>query len=432
MIPRYTRPAMAAVWSDRTRYETWLAVELAACEAMESDGTVPAGTAATVRSTVQLDEHRILEIEERTKHDVIAFLTHVEEQAGEPARHLHRGMTSSDVLDTALALQLDRASQLIDDGLVELRAAAGEQAARWKLLPMIGRTHGIHAEPITLGLVCAGWFAELGRARVRFRAAWDELKVGKLAGAVGTYAHLAPELEARALGTLGLRPETVPTQIVQRDRHAAYLNALALVAAAVERLALTVRHWQRTEVGEAAEPFGKGQRGSSAMPHKRNPILAENLCGLARLVRSYAGAGLDNVALWHERDISHSSVERVILPDATTAADFLLRRAAGLVRGLVVHETAIRGNLERTKGLVYSEGLLLALVEAGLPRQEAYGHVQRAALRVWDEGLSFAEAVRAEPEITGRLDAAAIDKLFDPAHALRWAATIVERALAQE
>jgi adenylosuccinate lyase len=432
MIPRYTRPAMSAVWSDSMRYETWLEVELAACEAMEEAGTVPAGTAAAVRAKVRLDEHRILELEEQTKHDVIAFLTHVEEQAGAPARLLHRGMTSSDVLDTALALQLDRAARLIDDGLVELRAAAREQAERWRALPMIGRTHGIHAEPITLGLVFAGWYAELGRARRRFLAAREETKVGKLAGAVGTYAHLSPTLEAAALGKLGLRPETVPTQIVQRDRHAALLSALALVAAAVERLALTVRHWQRTEVRELEEPFGKGQRGSSAMPHKRNPILSENLCGLARLVRAYAGTGLENVALWHERDISHSSVERVSLADATTLVDFMLRRAAGLVRGLVVHEDRIRANLESTRGLVYSEGLLLALVDAGTPRQEAYGFVQRAAMRVWDEGLSFADAVRASSEIAKRLAPAALDELFDPAHVLRHAETILERALKEE
>ncbi|MBI5500455.1 MAG: adenylosuccinate lyase [Deltaproteobacteria bacterium] len=431
MIPRYSRPAMTAVWSDRMRYETWLEVELAACEAMEDAGTVPRGTAEAVRAKARLDEKRILEIEEQTRHDVIAFLTHVEELAGEPARHLHRGMTSSDVLDTALALQLDRASRLIDEGLVELRGAAREQALRHKVLPMIGRTHGIHAEPITLGLVFAGWYAELGRARARFRAAWDEIKTGKLAGAVGTYAHLSPELEAAALGKLGLRPETVPTQIVQRDRHAAYLGALALVAAAVERIALAVRHWQRTEVREVEEPFGKGQRGSSAMPHKRNPILSENLCGLSRLVRAYAGAGLENVALWHERDISHSSVERVALADAATLVDFMLRRAAGLVRGLVVHEDRIRANLESTRGLVYSEGLLLALVDAGTPRQEAYGYVQRAAMRVWDEGLAFADAARASAEIARRLPAKTIDELFDPAHVLRHAAAIVERALGE-
>jgi adenylosuccinate lyase len=432
MIPRYTRPAMAAVWSDRMRFETWLEVELAACEAMEEAGDVPAGTAAEVRAKVRLDEKRILEIEEQTRHDVIAFLTHVEEQAGEPARLLHRGMTSSDVLDTALALQLDRGSRLIAEGLDELRGAAKEQAERWRALPMIGRTHGIHAEPITLGLVFAGWYAELGRARRRFVAAWDEVKTGKLAGAVGTYAHLSPELEAKALGKLGLRPETVPTQIVQRDRHAAYLGALALIAAAIERLALTVRHWQRTEVREVEEPFGKGQRGSSAMPHKRNPILSENLCGLSRLVRAYAATGLENVALWHERDISHSSVERVSLADACSLVDFMLRRAAGLVRGLVVHEERIKANLESTRGLVYSEGLLLALVDAGTPRQEAYGYVQQAAMRVWDEGLVFADAARASPEIGKRLPAKVLDELFDPVHVLRHADAIIARALKEE
>jgi adenylosuccinate lyase len=396
---------------------------------MEEDGTVPRGTAAAVRGKATLDERRILEIEERTRHDVIAFLTHVEEVVGEPARHLHRGMTSSDVLDAALALQVLRAARLIDDGIVDLRGAAREQAERWRALPMIGRTHGIHAEPLTLGLVFAGWCAELGRARRRFLAAAEEMRTGKLAGAVGTYAHLSPELEAKALGKLGLRAETVPTQVVARDRHAAFLSALALVAAAVERIALTVRHWQRTEVREIEEPFGKGQRGSSAMPHKRNPILSENLCGLARLVRASAGAALEDVALWHERDISHSSVERIALPDATTLVDFMLRRAASLVRGLVVHEERIRANLESTRGLIFSEGLLLALVAAGLARQEAYGMVQRAAMRVWDEGIDFAAAVRADPELAKRLDAGAIDRILDLRHALRHADAIIDRAL---
>ncbi len=430
MIPRYTRPEMAAVWSDRARFETWLDVELAACEAMEEAGTVPPGTAAAVRSKVRLDPGRILEIEETVKHDVIAFLTQIEESAGEPARHLHRGMTSSDVLDTALALQIARAARLIDGGFAALLDAVRGQAERHRSTPMVGRTHGVHAEPITLGLVFAGWHAEAVRARRRVLDAADEMAVGKIAGAVGTYAHLSPEIEARALARLGLRPETVPTQIVQRDRHAAFLSALALAATAVERIALTVRHWQRTEVREVEEPFGRGQRGSSAMPHKRNPILAENLCGLARLVRAYAGSALENVALWHERDISHSSVERVAIPDATMLLDFMLHRCAIMVAGLVVHDDRLRANLEATRGLVFSESLLLALVDSGLARQQAYGLAQRAAMRVWDQGMSFKEAVLAEPDIVARLGADGIDRIFDLGHALRHAGGVVDRALA--
>jgi adenylosuccinate lyase len=422
---------MTAIWSDESRYRIWLDIELAACEAMERAGTVPAGTAAAVRSAVKLDPTRILAIEETVKHDVIAFLTHVEEQAGERARLLHRGMTSSDVLDAALALQTDRAARLLERGIDALRAAVRARADRHRGLATVGRTHGIHAEPISLALVFAGWYAELGRARTRFLAAADEMRVGKIAGAVGTYAHLDPDIEAQALAALGLRPETVPTQIVARDRHAAFLGALALVAAAIERIALTIRHWQRTEVREVEEPFGRGQRGSSAMPHKRNPILSENLCGLARLVRAHAGAALENVALWHERDISHSSVERVSFPDATTVLDFMLHRAARLVERLVVHEDRIRANLESTRGLVHSESLLLALVETGLPRQEAYARVQRAAMRVWDEGLDFVAAAGADPDITGRLDPDALARVFDPAHALRHEAAILRRALAE-
>ena len=333
MIDRYTRPVLATIWSDGRRYETWLKVELAACEAMEAAGLVPAGTAAEVRSKAsgKLDAKRILEHEERTRHDVIAFLTHVEELAGASARWLHLGMTSSDVLDAAFAILMREAADEILAGVAELRAALARKADEHRETVMIGRSHGIHAEPIVAGLVFAGFFAEVGRARRAFMAARDEVSVGKIAGAVGTYANLSPDIETRALTSLGLRPEVVPTQIVARDRHAGYFQALARLGTAVERLALTVRHWQRTEVGEASEAFGKGQKGSSAMPHKKNPILSENLCGLARLLRSYGDAAVENVALWHERDISHSSVERVIGPDATGIADFMVCRAAGLV-----------------------------------------------------------------------------------------------------
>jgi adenylosuccinate lyase len=447
MIPRYTRPPLAALWSDAHRYDIWLRVELAACGAMEAAGVVPRGTVEAVRVGAEgkLDPARILEHEERSKHDVIAFLTHVEELVGEPARWLHLGMTSSDVLDASLAIQLVEAAHEILAGLDLLRAACRARATEHRLTPMIGRSHGIHAEPITAGLVFAGFYAELGRARLALERACEEIAVGKIAGAVGTYANLDPALETQALAVLGLRPETVPTQIVARDRHAAYFQALARVGASVERIALTVRHWQRTEVGEAQEAFGKGQKGSSAMPHKKNPILAENLCGLARLLRSYQQAALENVALWHERDISHSSVERVIGPDATGLCDFVVRRAAALVSGLVINADRMRRNLDLTGGLFFSEAILLALVRRGLPRQAAYEMVQKNALRAAaglglsagpaygppPEAETFRSLLGADPDIRARLSAEDIDRAFDLAHHLRHAGEIIDRALAQ-
>jgi adenylosuccinate lyase len=431
MIARYTRPELARLWSDEHRYDTWLRVELAACQAMEAAGTVPAGTASAVRAKAagKLDPARIAAHEERTRHDVIAFLTHVEELAGEPARWLHLGMTSSDVLDASLALQLGEAADQILEGVDLLRAACRRRAEEHRATPLMGRSHGIHAEPITAGLVFAGFYAELGRARRALEAARREIAVGKIAGAVGTYANLDPAVEARALAALGLRPEVVPTQIVARDRHAGYFQALARLGAAVERLALTVRHWQRTEVGEATEAFGKGQKGSSAMPHKKNPILSENLCGLARLLRSYELAALEDVALWHERDISHSSVERVIGPDATGIADFMVRRAAGLVDGLVVNAARMRQNLELTGGLCFSEAVLLSLVRKGMGRQAAYELVQKSALQAGAGRGSFRALLAADPEIAARLDAGELARAFDLEHHLRHAATIIDRAL---
>jgi len=431
MLSRYTRPELAELWSDRHRYETWLKVELSACTEMEAAGTVPAGTAAAVRAKAEgkLDPARILEHEERTRHDVIAFLTHVEELAGEPARWLHLGMTSSDVLDASLAIQLGEAADEILTGLDLLRDACRRRAIEHRATPMIGRSHGIHAEPVTAGLVFAGFYAELGRARIALTNAREEIAVGKIAGAVGTYANLDPSVETRALAALGLRPETVPTQIVARDRHAAYFQALARLGTAVERIAMTVRHWQRTEVGEATEAFGKGQKGSSAMPHKKNPILSENLCGLARLLRSYQQAALENVALWHERDISHSSVERVIGPDATGLADFLVRRAAGLVDGLVVNAARMRKNLDLTGGLFFSEAVLLGLVRKGLARQAAYELVQRNAMRAAAGEGSFRALLAADADIGARLSAAEIDQAFDLEHHLRHAGAIIDRAL---
>jgi adenylosuccinate lyase len=434
MIDRYSRPDLAALWSDAARFALWLDVELAVCEAMEARGTVPGGTAAAVRARVagHLDPVRILAIEATTRHDVIAFLTHVEELAGEPARWLHLGMTSSDVLDTSLGLATCRALDQILVGVDRLRAALAARAREHAKTPMIGRSHGIHAEPITCGLTFARWYAEVGRARARVARARDTIAVGKIAGAVGVYGNIDPAVEAAALGALGLRAETVATQIVARDRHAEVLGALALLGTAIEQIALGVRHWQRTEVGEAEEGFGRGQKGSSAMPHKKNPILSENLTGLARLLRAYAGAGLEDVALWHERDISHSSVERVAMPDATILADFMLHRATGLVTGLVVHADRMRANLERTGGLFFSEAVLLALVATGLPRQRAYEMVQRQALAAFGGAGRFRDLLGADPDVSSRLTAAELDACFDLDHHLRHAALILDRALADQ
>jgi adenylosuccinate lyase len=441
VIARYSRPDFAKLWSDDARFSHWLAIELAVCEEMETTGTVPVGTAAKVRAAAQgkLNAARILEIEATTRHDVIAFLTHVEELAGEPARWLHLGMTSSDVLDTATALQTVQALVAIRVGIGELLAALAERAREHAATPMIGRSHGIHAEPVTAGLTFARWYAELKRADARLALAQHSIAVGKVAGAVGVYGNLDPSIEAAALGKLGLRAETVATQIVARDRHADVLNALAMFGTAIEQLALGVRHWQRTEVGEAEEGFGVGQKGSSAMPHKKNPILSENLTGLARLLRGYAGAGLEDVALWHERDISHSSVERVALPDATILADFMVARATGLVRGLVVHAARMKSNLDRTGGLYFSEAVLLALVRTGLPRQGAYVMVQRAAMGAINEAATAGETgarpgrfrtlLGEDPEVASRLDARALDACFDLDHHLRHAAAIMDRAL---
>jgi adenylosuccinate lyase len=434
MIDRYSRKELRALWSDQRRYDTWLEVELAACTAMEREGTVPSGTAARVREKAagKLVPARILEIEEKTRHDVIAFLTHVEELAGADARWLHLGMTSSDVLDTSLALLLGDATHEILGGLDLLMAALKRRANEHRHTAMIGRSHGIHAEPVTLGIVFAGFYAEARRNRRRLTYAHSSVAVGKIAGAVGTYANVSPAVEKEALSGLGLRPETVATQIVQRDRHAELFNTLALIGSSVEKLAIQIRHWQRTEVGEAEEAFGKGQKGSSAMPHKKNPILSENLSGLARLLRGWAVPALENVALWHERDISHSSVERMIAPDATSVCDFMLRRAATLVDGLVVHSERMKKNLDLTGGLIFSEGVMLALVRTGLPRQAAYEIVQRSALRARDEGGDFKSLLAADAEVSSRLEPGVLDGAFDLQHHLRHADRIIDRALSDE
>jgi adenylosuccinate lyase len=429
MIPRYTPAEFEKLWSDATRYQTWLEVELAACEAMEHERLVPAGTADAIRRKgVRLDGARIEEIERTTRHDIIAFLTHVEELVGAEARWLHRGLTSSDVLDTSFALLLVRASSAIEARLGKLIDALDRRAVEHAHTPMIGRSHGMHAEPITFGLALAGHLAEMKRAQARVAFARTEIAVGKLAGAVGTYAHLSPAIEARALSSLGLTAETVPTQIVARDRHAAYFGALAVVASSIERLATNVRHWQRTEVGEAEERFSVGQKGSSAMPHKRNPVLSENLCGLARMVRAYAVPAFENVALWHERDISHSSAERMIAPDATSTLAFMIDRAASIVDGLVVYPGHLEKNLERSGGLFFSEAVLLLLVEKGLPRQQAYAIVQRSAMKAIEGQGTFQSNLVADDDVTRHASSAELLRCFDLKHALRYVDEVIARA----
>ena len=430
MIPRYTPPEFLDLWSQKRKYETWFDIEIAACRAMEGAGIVPAGTADKVGSfRAQLDPDAIDEIEKVTRHDVIAFLTHVEGLAGEPARWLHRGLTSSDVLDSSLALLLVEATDKLLVRMDAVLEALRGRIEEHRRTPAIGRSHGIHAEPVTFGLILAGHYAEFERGRKRLEVARHEIAVGKIAGAVGTYAHLTPAIEAEALGSLGLRAETASTQVVARDRHAAYVAALGVIAAGIERFSTNVRHWQRTEVGEAEEHFKKGQKGSSAMPHKRNPVLTENLCGLGRVVRAAVVPGLENVALWHERDISHSSAERMMLPDATATLAFMLDRVRGVISDLVVYPDRLRQNLDQTGGLWASEGILLALIGTGLGRQDAYVLVQRNAMKAFEGQGEFRANLQEDPDIRARLSADEIDRQFDLSHALAHVDTIIDRVL---
>ncbi len=434
MIPRYTPEDIGAVWTDANRIKTWLAVEIAACEAMAQAGQVPPEDLQTLKEAQKKCDfdalaQRALEIEATTKHDVIAFLTAFEELVGPASRHVHFGLTSSDILDSAFALQLLEATDLVIADLDKLQAAVGRRAEEHRATPMMGRSHGIHAEPTTFGLVLGSWYAELSRNKRRLLIARDDIRVGKLSGAVGTSAHLSLAIEAHALESLGLIPEAVATQVVARDRHAFLFSVLAGLAASLERFAVEVRHLQRTEVREAEEPFTKGQKGSSAMPHKRNPILTENVTGLARLVRSYAHASLENVALWHGRDISHSSVERVIGPDATITVCFMLRRMTRVVEGLVVYPERMQENLELMRGLVFSQSILLRLTEKGLARQDAYVIVQRCAMRVWDEGLDLKSALLEDEALKTHLSKQEIDQAFDLDRHLAQASPILDRAL---
>ncbi len=427
MIPRYARDRMTRVWTDQNRFDTWLQIEILACEAWNSLGVVPDGALARIRKKAAFDTERIDAIEKTVKHDVIAFLTNVAEYVGEPARWIHFGLTSSDVLDTALAVQMKEAAGLILEDADILLAALKQQAMAHKKTLIVGRTHGVHAEPTSFGLVLAGHYDEMRRGRERFAAAARDAAVGKVSGAVGNYLHLDPRVEEHVCRGLGLAPAAHSTQVIQRDVHAAYMAALALMASSLERLALEVRLLARTEVTEVQESFTKGQKGSSAMPHKKNPVTAEQICGLARLVRGNAHAAMENVPLWHERDISHSSVERVILPDTTILMDYLLDKAAGLVRNLAVFPENMARNLELTGGSVYSESVLLELIRGGLPREEAYALVQKAAHGAIARGKPLKEAVMADPDIGRRLGAQELEACFDPGRALARVDFIFER-----
>ncbi|MFL6017520.1 MAG: adenylosuccinate lyase [Gaiellaceae bacterium] len=430
MIARYSRPAMARIWSDEGKLARWLEVELAALDGWAEVGAVPEDSAREIRARASVPSpQRVAELEAKLHHDTAAFVDAVAEGLGENGRWFHYGLTSSDVVDTALALQVQEAGALLQDGIGRALAAVAARAEEHKLTLCIGRTHGVHAEPTTFGLKLASWAFELERGRERFGEALEGMRVGNLSGAVGTYAATDPELERIACERLGLRPEAVSTQVLPRDRHAALLGALALVAASLERFAIEIRHLARTEVAEVVEPFGKGQKGSSAMPHKRNPVVAERLCGLARVVRANALVGLENVALWHERDISHSSAERVVIPDSFLALDYMLDRFAWLVEGLEVRAERMLRNLEAGHWLFFSQRVLLGLVESGLERDAAYRLVQRQALRAQDEERDFRELVRADDEIAGRVDP---DSLFDLAWYTRHVDTVFERLAALE
>jgi adenylosuccinate lyase len=419
VIDRYTRPAMGRIWSEESKYQTWLRVELAVCEAYARRGRIPVDAMARIRAGARIDIGRILAIQERVKHEMIALLTSLEEQLGEDSRFVHIGLTTSDVWDTATALQLRDAVDLLIAGQEQLLKALGTLAVRHKDTLTIGRTHGVHAEPTSFGLKVAVWYAEAGRNVERLRRARATIAVGKLSGAVGNFAHVEPELEADVCRELGLEVEPASTQIVQRDRHAEFCAMLALAAASLEKIALEVRGLQRTEIQEALEPFGEGQKGSSAMPHKRNPELAERICGLARLIRTNALAAVENVALWHERDISHSSVERVILPDSTIALDYVLHLTTFVVEGLDVDPARMTENLDLSHGLVYSQRVLLKLTDAGLARQVAYEIVQKNAMRAWKERRPFFELLAADRAVTAKLSADELKSCFDPAFYLR-------------
>jgi len=434
MIPRYSRPEMAAIWSPETKFRIWFEIEAHACDALAELGVIPKGAAKTIwerGGKAAFDIERIDAIERETKHDVIAFLTHLAEIVGPDARFVHQGMTSSDVLDTCLSVQLTRASDILISDIDALLAALKKRAFEHKDTITIGRSHGIHAEPTTFGLKLAQAYAEFARSRERLVAARAEIATCAISGAVGTFANIDPRVEAHVAEKLGLEPEPVSTQVIPRDRHAMFFATLAVIASSVERLAIEIRHLQRTEVLEAEEYFSPGQKGSSAMPHKRNPVLSENLTGLARMVRAYALPAMENVALWHERDISHSSVERMIAPDATVTLDFALARLTGLIENLVVYPENMRRNLDRYRGLIHSQRILLALTQAGVSREDAYRLVQRNAMKVWEQGKDFLDELLADEEVRAALGEAGIREKFDLGYHTRHVDTIFRRVFGQ-
>jgi adenylosuccinate lyase len=432
MIERYTLPEMGAIWTERNRFQKWLDVEIAACEVHAEMGTIPAEAVEVIKRKARFDVDRINEIERTTRHDVIAFTTVLAENIGPESRFVHYGLTSSDVVDTANALLMREAADLLLRDLDQLGDALRRRAFEHKDTLMMGRTHGVHAEVTTFGLVLALYYADNERNKERLRRARDIVSVGKISGAVGTFAHLDPEVEERVCQKLGLKPAPISTQVIQRDRHAEYLSTLAIITASLEKIALEVRHLQRTEVREAQEPFSAGQKGSSAMPHKRNPVMSEQICGLARVVRSNAQAAFENIALWHERDISHSSVERIILPDSCILSDYLLQKTTWLIDGLVVNAKRMRETVESLGGVTASGRLLLALTAKGVTREEAYAIVQPMAMRVWDESANFRDLVMNNPAITERLSTEELDALFDLQHQLRNVDKIFERVFGKQ
>ncbi|MDH3196711.1 MAG: adenylosuccinate lyase [Candidatus Krumholzibacteria bacterium] len=429
MIERYTLPEMGAIWSEQNKFQKWLDFEILACEALAERGEVPREAVERIRKKARFDVKRILEIEETVHHDVIAFLTNIGEHIGNDSRYLHLGLTSSDLLDTTLSCQLKEAGALLLKRMAALQDAVKARALEHKRTVMVGRTHGIHAEPTTFGLKLLVWYDELRRRETTLRHAVERVSVGKLSGSVGTFAHQPPEVEAYVMKKLGLAPAPVSTQIVQRDRHAELVSACALAAASLEKMATEIRNLQRTDVREVEEPFAKGQKGSSSMPHKRNPIVCERVAGMARLVRGYAVAAMENVTLWHERDISHSSVERVILPDATITLDYMLAKFTAVVKGMVVYPEHMRANMDKVHGLVFSQKLMLELARAGLSREDAYTLVQGAAMETWETGTPFEKTVRARKDITSRLDEQTLAGVFSIDNFIAETDTIFDRVL---
>ena len=419
MIERYTLPEMGAIWSLQNKFQKWLDVEIAVCEVHAEDGVIPQDALAEIKTKAAFSVERINEIEKTTDHDVIAFTTNLAENIGPASRFVHYGLTSSDVVDTANALLLKEACELLLARLYPLMEVLKRRAYEFKDTPQIGRTHGIHAEPTSFGLVWALWYSEMKRNRKRLKRALKTVAVGKISGAVGAFAHLDPSVEERVCEKLGIKAAKVSTQVIQRDRYAEYLCTLAIVASSLEKIALQVRHWQRTEVREAQEAFKKGQKGSSAMPHKRNPILSERICGMARTVRANSIVGLENVALWHERDISHSSAERIVLPDSSATLDYILAKTTSLLDTLVVYPENMMKNLNLTRGLVFSGQLLLALTQKGVSREDAYGWTQRNAMKVWDEGGDYQTLVTSDADISSKLSSEEIARVFDLRHYLR-------------